>query len=162
VDNDPYAVGQSSTTGWTEFNPPADTWFVVPVTPSKDATLQAFRTIGLAAGGSTRLALWADDGSGKPGVFLAQSPTLSVIAGTFTGTATPSTVTLAAGKTYWVGAKFVNNPRLFQGSMSGAKGYTAAQTFSTVPSALSPFPTSPGTFNGTVLNLLLVVQDIPP
>jgi len=162
VPNDPYTVGQSSTTGWTEFDPPADTWFVLPVTPPKDATLQGFRTIGLAAGGSTRLAVWADDGSGKPGAFLAQSATLSVTAGTVSGSATPSTVTLSAGKTYWVGAKFVNNPRLYQGTQTGAKGYTTSQAFATAPSALAPFPTSPGTFNNTVLNLMLVVQDVPP
>jgi hypothetical protein len=160
--NTPYVVGQSSTSGWTEFDPPADTWYVVPVIPPKDATLQELRTIGLATGGQTRLAIWADDGSGKPGAFLAQGGTLSVTAGTVSGTATPGTLTLTAGKTYWVGAKFVNSPRLYQGSMTGAKGYTTSQAFGTAPSALATFPTSPGTFNGTLLNLMLVVQDIPP
>jgi len=163
VDNAPYAVGQSSTSGWIEFVPPADTWFVVPVTAPKDATLQAFRTIGFATAGQTRLALWADDGNGKPGAFLAQSATLSVTTGTFSGAATPSTVTLSAGKTYWVGAKFVNSARLYQGSLAGAKGYTTSQAFGTaVTPGLSTFPTSPGTFTGTLLNLMLVVQDIPP
>jgi len=162
VINMPYTVGQASTTGWSEFDPPSNTWYVVPITMPKDATLQEFRTIGLADGGSTRMAIWADDGAGHPGAYIAQSATLPVTTGLVKGASTPASPTLSAGKKYWVGAKFVNAPRLYQNSSTGAQGYTTDQAFGTAPSALSPFPTSPGTFNSTVLNFILLVQDIPP
>jgi hypothetical protein len=160
--NTPYPLGQTSTSGWSAFDPPADTWYVVPVTVPKNATLQEFRTIGVSDGGQTRLALWADDGTGHPGAYLAQSATLNVKAGTFSGAATPGGVSLTGGKTYWVGAKFVNGPHLYQSTSSGAKGYTTSQAFGSAPSLLSPFPTSPGTFSNVVLNFILLVQDIPP
>jgi hypothetical protein len=162
VTNAAYTIGQASTTGWSEFDPPSNTWYVVPITVPKDATLQEFRTIGLADGGSTRMAIWADDGAGHPGAYIAQSATLLVTTGLVKGTSTPASPTLSGGKKYWVGAKFVNAPRLYQNSSSGAQGYTTDQPFGTAPSALSPFPTSPGTFNSTVLNFILLVQDIPP
>jgi hypothetical protein len=160
--NTPYTIGQSSTSGWSAFDPPSETWFVVPVTPQKDVTLQEFRTIGVSDAGSARMALWADDGSGHPGAYLAQSGTFNVKTGVVGGAATPLAIVLTANKQYWVGAKFVNGPHLYQNNSAGAKGYTTSQAFGTAPSALSPFPSSPGTFTNTVLNFMLYVQDVPP
>jgi hypothetical protein len=160
--NTPYNVGQASSNGWIEFAPPTDTWFVVPVTIAKDATIQEFRTIGFAAGSSARMALWADDGTGRPGAYVSQSATFALSAGLNKAAPVPLGATVTAGKTYWVGAKFASGARIFQNGSAGAKGYTATQSFGASPNLLSPFPTSPGTFSDTVLNFFLYVQDIPP
>lgn len=165
--NTSYILGNSSTVGWSEFDPPADNWYLVPVSVPRDATVVSFRLIGLAAGGLARMALWADNGSGSPGAFLAQTGNITVAAGMLGAAPAPkppATVTqISGGKTYWVGAKFTGGARVYQNSSVGAVTRTLGQAFSANPvSTLDPFPLgSSGVTSGTIYNLLLEVQDIP-
>jgi hypothetical protein len=168
VTNTPYNLGQSSTTGALEFDPPSDYWYVVPVQMPKDATLLAFRLNAVAIAGLARMALWADDGSGNPGAFLAQTGNIMLAAGLNGATPAPKpplTVTqLTGGKLYWVGAKFTGGARIYQNSAAGASSRTLAQAFSANPvSTLDPFPSgSSGVASGTAYSLFVEVQDVPP
>jgi len=162
VANTPYSVGQASSTGAVEFDPPADTWYVVPVTIAKDATVLALQILGFGGtSGQARMGLWADDGNGKPGAYLSQSAAFSLMPGV-AGAAPQTNTTLTAGKTYWVGAKFFGATKVYQSSSVGAVAYITPQTFSQFASALTPFPTTAGKQTNTAYNFFLQVQDVPP
>jgi hypothetical protein len=113
------------------------------------------------------MGLWADNGSGHPGALLAQSGNIAVVPGINSATPTPvppATVTqVTGGKTYWVGAKFLNGVHLYQNASPGLVGYKYGQAFGTslIPE-MSTFPAASTTFANTALNLFFLVQDIPP
>jgi len=109
------------------------------------------------------MALWADDGAGHPGAFIAQTANIAMAAGVNSAAPSPLATQVTGGKTYWVGAKFVNGVHVYQNASPGLVGYSYGQTFASLPSALSPFPTgSAATFNDTALNLFMLIQDVPP
>ncbi|HKO49802.1 MAG TPA: hypothetical protein VJV79_18860 [Polyangiaceae bacterium] len=162
VANTPYNVGQASATGSVQFDPPPDIWHVVPVAIARDATVLKFQLIGFAgSSGQARMGLWADDGTGKPGAYLSQSPAFSVAPG-IDGAAPQVNTTVTGGKTYWIGAKFVGSAKGFQFSSSGAVAYTTPQAFAQFASALMPFPATAGKITNTAYNFYLQVQDTPP
>jgi len=167
VTNTPYNLGDSSSSGFTSFDPANNKWYVVRVTAPKTATVSGFRLLGSAAGsGIARMALWAENGSAQPGAFLAQSTgsSIPVAVGLDSDTATPGAVQLTAGKNYWVGAVFTNTAHIYYNSVAGRTVYTLDQTFGMVPaSSLATFPAaSAGTLTDLALNLFLLVQDVPP
>lgn len=166
VANTPHNIGDSSSTGFTPFDPSNGLWYLVRVTAPQASTVTGFRLLGSSSGsGIARMALWADDGAGKPGAFLAQSSASSfpVASGLDSDTATPASVQLVAGKNYWVGAVFSGNAHIYYAAVTGRTVYTLAQTFGAVPATtLSPFQSgSAGTLSDLALNLFLLVQDVP-
>jgi hypothetical protein len=142
---------------------------VYQITAPKNATVTSFQIVAEATGGLARMAIWADDGTGRPGAFLGQSANISLtvtggngVDGAAVSPKAPATsVTLNAGQKYWVGSKFTGAANTYQNSVAGATLVTLAQAFSLAPSALDPFPSGYGTTGGVALSFYVVVQDIP-
>jgi hypothetical protein len=160
VANTPYTVGNASSTGWSNFSPPNDLWYVVPVQVLATANVVAIRLIGRAAGGLARMALWQDS-SNAPGAFVAQTDNITLSAGVGSDAPVPLATQVVGGQRYWIGAKFANNAAIYQNSGSGTV-YTLDQGFSLNPSTtLNPFPAaSAGQVGGVALNFYLLVQDV--
>jgi hypothetical protein len=157
--NLPQSLGNSSTAGATDFNPPNDLMLVVSVVAPRDVTVFSLNVIGRAAGGLARLFIY-DDAGGVPGNPIARSDNIGVVAGDASDGPVPALVTLSAGETYWVGAVFSGGPLLHQYPGGGTAALSINHVFTATPP--TPFPAASAVdFGDLGFNFYLMVQDVP-
>lgn len=156
--NLPQPLGNASTTGAADFDPPSDVMFVVSVVAPRDVTVFSLNVIGRAAGGLARLFIY-DDAGGVPGNPIARSDNIGVVAGDASDGPVPALVTLSAGETYWVGAVFSGGPLLHQYPGGGTAALSIDHVFTAAPPA--PFPAASAVdFGDLGFNFYLMVQDV--
>jgi len=164
--NDPHNLGQSSSSGWSTFNAVDNRWYLQPITISTSATVQALRILSRSANGAlARLALWNDDGTGRPGTLVTYSQNLSLVAGQ-SGGSSQVAAQLTAGKTYWIGAVFSGGAQLYQTAAPTTQtDYTYDSATAFADATPSPFPANfASAITGVAVkswNLFLLVQDVP-
>ncbi|HEX7670620.1 MAG TPA: hypothetical protein VF395_13595 [Polyangiaceae bacterium] len=159
VINTPYPVGNSVTDGTFSTFVVPDNWiYFVPITVTTAATVSSLQLLAAAAGGSTRMYLYTDNG-GKPGNFVARTATITVASGLNSGVPVPSSASMTAGQTYWVGAEFFGGVSVFQESITGAVAHRFSHSFASALPA-DPFPTTTQ-LSDVSYNFYLGVRDVP-
>src|SRR5690606_36188313 len=162
VANDPYSVGAASASGWNDFNPVNDRWYVIPITVPTTATVSSMRMIvrNGVGGAQGRMALWQDNG-GAPGACVAMTNNTALSSAGVVSGAPTVTTQVTGGTTYWIGAKFTGSAQLYQNPSTTQDGYFLSETFSSNPAALDPFPSgSAGALSNVGYNFYLVVQNV--
>lgn len=148
--NDPFAVGNSETTGWTATTVAAGSMYAVPVTVPVKATLLNFRFQYSAAGRLAVMALYADNGLGAPGDRITSTEVINVGSGLNSKNALDN-ATLLPGQTYYVSIVFDAAAALAE---KAGSGFFADATYPSMP---DPFGVA--TPEGLVWPLWITVQE---
>ena len=164
VANTPYKVGAATASGFSDFNPSNDFWYVIPIAVSTTADVQGMRMLVRAGvvGAFGRMALWEDNG-GVPGAFMAQTGNIQLsAAGEVSAAPVPLATQVIGGRTYWIGAKFTGGAALYRNTGTTRDGHFYGQAFATNPStSMDPFPIgSAGALTDVEYNFFLLVRDV--
>lgn len=134
VANTQFNLGESGTSGWSNFSAVADIQYAVPVAVSERVRAESFRVrMPQAPSGATNavMGLYADNGASAPGSLLTNSGVITV--GNGINDALPeSQVILEAGETYWVTILF--NVGVTFSEQDGG-GYSADGSYPSVPNS---------------------------
>lgn len=132
VANTQFNLGESGTSGWSNFSAAADIQYAVPVAVSERVRVENFRVRMPQGATNAVMGLYADN-SGAPGSRLTNSGVITL--GIGINDATPdSQVILEAGETYWITILF--NVGVTFSEQDGG-GYSADGSYPSVP---NPYP----------------------
>lgn len=157
VANTPYYVGNSSVTGWSNFDPPNGKVFMIRVLAPETANVLSANVQTRTAGGSVKMAFYTD-ASGVPGTLIGQTSNFSTIAG-ISSTSIASGNQITKGTYYWIAAKFFGSPNAttYSQSVQGSTVYSIDTMFS------ATFPNTWGVLeenSGVTLPFFIGVQDV--
>jgi hypothetical protein len=162
VDNRPYVIGNESPAFTTNASVSGGQLYLFRLgTANANADVLELGILGGGNNGVTaRLALYEDDGSGLPGVFVARTGDITVNTVAGTSAPVPPNAGVVSGRTYWIGAVFSGTPQMKQRTASGAVAYRMTMMYTdTFPTTFAPT----GTQNNVEWNLWLRVQNrVPP